>query len=450
MALAPAPVPDPAERRRPRRRLPARSQPRARLRPLRRPGARRRDGDRGPPRRRPRQLPADALLRARRGRADARDRVRRPAGRARVPRARPARPPRLGRARRRSGARDHARRRPEPADRPARLHGGAPEALRALRLGPARAARADRRPRPPGDRRRHGEARGLRPGARLPRDRALAQLEAADAPRAARPRRPGRLLDVLVHQLPADAAARPRLGRALPRRRADDRRRPLARVRVRARPVERARERPQARRPLPRRAGQRLRHLAVVAQPVLAGQVPDRQARPRALLPLRRGRLLGRRRTRSGRCSGADAPAASKLADESPHGQITPESYLGYERLDRNAGEPIEKDKPHAYTFPRGLSENELAYSGIWTVEDERAIGGLSAGLRLQYRARDVYLVLTGKGNGRRARRREARADGAGHATTGSTRSSSARGSATTCSSCTSRPGVAAYAFTFG
>ena len=56
------------------------------------------------------------------------------------------------------------------------------------------------------------------------------------------------------------------------------------------------------------------------------------------------------------------------------------------------------KDKPHAYTFPRGLSENELAYSGIWTVQDERAVAGLSAGLRLQYRARDVYLVLTGKG----------------------------------------------------
>ena len=95
---------------------------------------------------------------------------------------------------------------------------------------------------------------------------------------------------------------------------------------------------------------------------------------------------------------GSDAPAATKLADESPHGQITPETYLGYERLDRNGGEPVVKDKPHAYTFPRGLEANELAYSGIWTVEAERAVGGLSAGLRLQYRARDVYLVLTGKG----------------------------------------------------
>ena len=95
---------------------------------------------------------------------------------------------------------------------------------------------------------------------------------------------------------------------------------------------------------------------------------------------------------------GADAPAASNVPDESPHGQVTPESYLGYERLARYVGDPIAQDKPHAYNFPRGLSDNGLAYSGIWTVQDERAIAGLSAALRLRYRARDVYLVLAGRG----------------------------------------------------
>ncbi len=95
---------------------------------------------------------------------------------------------------------------------------------------------------------------------------------------------------------------------------------------------------------------------------------------------------------------GADAPAATELGDETPKGGLTPESYLGYERLDRYGGEPVVKDKPHAYTFPRGLDANELAFSGIWKVEGERAVAGLSGGLRLQYRARDVYLVLTGRG----------------------------------------------------
>ena len=114
---------------------------------------------------------------------------------------------------------------------------------------------------------------------------------------------------------------------------------------------------------------------------------------------------------------GADAPDASGLADTSPHGLVTPESYLGYERFDRNGGDRIVKDEQHAYTFPRGLSENELAFSGVWTVQDERAVAGLSAGLRLQYRARDVYLVLTGRGrvdvlvDGKRERLVRVRAD---------------------------------------
>ena len=95
---------------------------------------------------------------------------------------------------------------------------------------------------------------------------------------------------------------------------------------------------------------------------------------------------------------GADAPAASGADDASPVGLVTPESYLGHLRLDRNGGDRVVKDEPHAYTFPRGLLENELAFSGIWTVEGERAVAGLSAGLRLHYRARNVFLVLSGSG----------------------------------------------------
>jgi cytochrome c biogenesis protein CcdA/thiol-disulfide isomerase/thioredoxin len=95
---------------------------------------------------------------------------------------------------------------------------------------------------------------------------------------------------------------------------------------------------------------------------------------------------------------GSGVPAATRLADKSPTGAVTPESYLGYSRLDRNGGDLPAKDEEHAYTFPRGLLANELAFGGVWKLEEERAMAGLSAGLRLQYRARNVYLVLTGKG----------------------------------------------------
>ena len=128
---------------------------------------------------------------------------------------------------------------------------------------------------------------------------------------------------------------------------------------------------------------------------------------------------------------------------------MTPESYLGYERIARNGGDPVVKDEPHGYTFPPVLEAGELAFGGIWTVEDERAIAGLGAGLRLQYRARDVFLVLTGDGtvevdvDGKRERTVRVRGDRlytlverpriGGHLV-----------------ELRFTPGVAAYAFTFG
>ena len=95
---------------------------------------------------------------------------------------------------------------------------------------------------------------------------------------------------------------------------------------------------------------------------------------------------------------GGTVPPPSGMPDESPQGRITPETYLGFVRLDRNGGEPAVQNDAHAYTFPRGLLENELSFGGVWKLENERAVAGLSAGIRLQYRARDVFLVLTGKG----------------------------------------------------
>ena len=82
-----------------------------------------------------------------------------------------------------------------------------------------------------------------------------------------------------------------RVGRALPRPRAHDRRRPHAGVRLREGHRQR-RGRDRAQPPaLPGRTGQRLRHLGRLGQPVLAGQVPDRHDGPGPLRALRRGRL---------------------------------------------------------------------------------------------------------------------------------------------------------------
>ncbi|MDQ5821108.1 MAG: cytochrome c biogenesis protein DipZ, partial [Actinomycetota bacterium] len=103
-------------------------------------------------------------------------------------------------------------------------------------------------------------------------------------------------------------------------------------------------------------------------------------------------RLLADRR-------GVRLPAAEPKADRTPRELVTPESYLGYQRLDRYAGLPVREDKLARYTFPRILPQNELAYAGEWLVGPERIVAGKRARLRLHFHASRVYLVLSGKGS---------------------------------------------------
>ena len=95
--------------------------------------------------------------------------------------------------------------------------------------------------------------------------------------------------------------------------------------------------------------------------------------------------------------TGAHAPT---VADTTPAGQATPESYLGYARLDpsRYAGSPVAADTAHDYTLPSRVDQNALGFGGFWTIGRERATAGLDAALALHFVARKVYLVLGGVG----------------------------------------------------
>ena len=99
--------------------------------------------------------------------------------------------------------------------------------------------------------------------------------------------------------------------------------------------------------------------------------------------------------------AGAKLAAPSGLPEEPSVGLVTPESYLGYERLARYNGVPVLHDAERSYSFPPKLEANELAFAGRWKFEHERAVPGRNARLRLQYRARNVFLVLTGSGTAR-------------------------------------------------
>jgi cytochrome c biogenesis protein CcdA/thiol-disulfide isomerase/thioredoxin len=99
--------------------------------------------------------------------------------------------------------------------------------------------------------------------------------------------------------------------------------------------------------------------------------------------------------------SGASLPEGmTKVGDQTPNEVVTPESYLGYERIDptRYRGTPLRLNKATTYHFPATLPVNSLSYDGTWRITGQRAVAVASSRLRLRFHARNVFLVLGGHG----------------------------------------------------
>jgi cytochrome c biogenesis protein CcdA/thiol-disulfide isomerase/thioredoxin len=88
----------------------------------------------------------------------------------------------------------------------------------------------------------------------------------------------------------------------------------------------------------------------------------------------------------------------ASVKDRTPRHLTTPESYLGWQRLERYTGSQVVPDREARYRFPRTLPLNDLAYAGRWRVEGQRIVAGRGARLRLHFLAQNVYLVLGGRG----------------------------------------------------
>ena len=89
---------------------------------------------------------------------------------------------------------------------------------------------------------------------------------------------------------------------------------------------------------------------------------------------------------------------AKQLPDVTPTEAMTPETYLGYARIANYTGTPIVPDKPAQYTFANSLYSNAFSYDGTWLVGSEDITAIKDARLRLDFQAKDVYIVLGGKG----------------------------------------------------
>ncbi len=94
----------------------------------------------------------------------------------------------------------------------------------------------------------------------------------------------------------------------------------------------------------------------------------------------------------------ARGPHASQEPDTTPSGILTPESYLGYARIDNYVGKTPVPDKQATYAFPTKQPQDTLSYAGTWRVGAQEVVAGTDARIRLRFRAHDVYIVLGGKG----------------------------------------------------
>jgi thiol-disulfide isomerase/thioredoxin len=96
---------------------------------------------------------------------------------------------------------------------------------------------------------------------------------------------------------------------------------------------------------------------------------------------------------------GVGGPLTS-VKDTEPTEAMTPETYLGPQRLDRTryVGSKLVLGKASDYVEATSVPQNAISYGGEWTLAGQTATAGLGASLALHFHARKVYIVLTGHG----------------------------------------------------
>ncbi len=92
-------------------------------------------------------------------------------------------------------------------------------------------------------------------------------------------------------------------------------------------------------------------------------------------------------------------PPPTDIPDKTPTGELSPETYVGYDRLQYLVpSNDVVPNAPAVYHFPASLPLGGLGLSGTWTEHAQEATSGSGAELELGFLAQDVYLVLGGSG----------------------------------------------------
>jgi cytochrome c biogenesis protein CcdA/thiol-disulfide isomerase/thioredoxin len=92
-------------------------------------------------------------------------------------------------------------------------------------------------------------------------------------------------------------------------------------------------------------------------------------------------------------------PSMTDVPDKTPTGEMSPETYIGYERLHYLVSNTnVAKDAAAVYHFPSSLPLGGLGLAGTWTDHAQEATAGPGARLELSFLAQEIYLVLGGNG----------------------------------------------------
>ncbi len=85
----------------------------------------------------------------------------------------------------------------------------------------------------------------------------------------------------------------------------------------------------------------------------------------------------------------------TQMPDQTPQGPISPETYLGYQRMEflypgGTTGGPADKE----FTLSKNIPLNSFSFGGNWKIGSENAQSGQNAVLEYNFQASNVYLVI--------------------------------------------------------
>ncbi len=96
---------------------------------------------------------------------------------------------------------------------------------------------------------------------------------------------------------------------------------------------------------------------------------------------------------------GLSLPRAADIPDTTPTSELSPETYVGYQRLQYLVpSNQVLEGAPEVFHFPASLPLGGMGLSGTWTDNAQEATADSRAQLELGFLAQDVYLVLAGRG----------------------------------------------------